>query len=341
MNSKINLNDIIIRSSLAALELQREDGSFPEGHNGPWNDLDTPVRVTAHWSILLLKGYALTRDKKMRNAALKAGDYLSNSKCRPHGFSFFCRKTENKNKCNGLIGQSWAIEALVELGKELKINRYLQIAEDVIMRHHFNKKHCLWRNLEIDGNNLHINRTLNQQIWFSVMAHKIFLLTGNEKIGSNVTSFFQNLPKHIHFNGKYITHFTHFLSNFIYKDAAKGYLSFLLMGLSHLKDYKEQFISKKMFEQIINSIEYLNENLYRVDSKFSWSYNPTGFEVAFVLHKLKPYSSIDMNNWVSEQVKRHFNFKSNLMDLNTSDKNTLCARIYEATFLPNVKIDLS
>ena len=38
-----------------------------KGHNGPWNDLDTPVRVTAHWSILLLKGYALTRDKKMRS----------------------------------------------------------------------------------------------------------------------------------------------------------------------------------------------------------------------------------------------------------------------------------
>ncbi len=178
MKSKIDLNEVLIRSSSAALALQREDGSFPEGHNGPWNDLDTPVRVTANWSILLLKGYTLTRDKIMRDAALRAGDYLTNSKCRPHCFSFFCRKTKNKNQCNGLIGQAWAIEALIELGKELKKNRYLQIAEDVIMKHRFNEKHCLWHNLEIDGKNLHINRTLNQQIWFSLMAHKIFLLTG-------------------------------------------------------------------------------------------------------------------------------------------------------------------
>ncbi len=113
------------------------------------------------------------------------------------------------------------------------------------------------------------------------------------------------------------------------------------MGLSHLKDYTEQFISKKTYDQIINSIKYLNENLYKVESKFSWSYNPTGFEVALVLHNLGVQSSIGMNNWVSEQIKRHFNFKSNLLELNTNDKNTLSARIYEATFLPNVEIELS
>ncbi|MFC1506904.1 hypothetical protein ACFLQ6_07520 [Thermoproteota archaeon] len=340
MNTKINLNEILIRSSLAALKLQREDGSFPEGHNGPWNDLDTPVRVTANWSILLLKGYTLTRDNKIRNAAMKAGEYLSNKKCRPHGFSFLCRKTKNKNKCNGLIGQAWAIEALIELGKELRMNRCLQIAEEIIMKHHFNKKHYLWHNLEIDGNKLNINRTLNQQIWFSVMAYKIFLLTGNETIGSNVTSFFQSLPKHIHFNGKYITHLIHPLSNFLYKEEAKGYLSFLLMGLSHLEDFKEQFISKKTLDQIINSIEYLNKNLYGLNSKFCWSYNPTGFEVAVALYKMKLDSSIDIDYWVSEQVNRHLNFKSNLMDLNTCDRNTLSARIYESTFLPNVEVEL-
>ena len=337
----MKLNDILIGSSLAALKLQREDGSFPEGHNGPWNDLDTPTRVTANWSILLLKTYNLTKNNKIKQAILKAASYLISKKCRPYGQSFLCRNSENKNRCNGLIGQAWTIEALIELGNQLGLYKCLQTAEDVVLKHHFNKKHSLWYDLEIDGSKLGINRTLNQQVWFSVMAYKLFSITENKTIGSNVISFFQSLPKHMHFNGRYITHLIHPLSNFICKEQAKGYISFLLMGLSHLNDFKEPLISKEISDWIRSSVNFLNNNICRLDTRYCWSYNPTGFEVAITLHKLKLNSSINIDYWVSEQINRHFNFDTSLMDRNTYDKNTLRARIYEATYLPNLNLEPS
>lgn len=333
------INDIIIKSAEAGLKLQRKDGSFPAGHNGPWNDLDTSIRVTAHWAITFLKAYQLTKNNKFKKAAIKAGEYLLSEKCRPNGFSFFCRNS-SKNKCNGLIGQAWVIEALIELGQALKQKKYFDAAEDVILKHYFDKDKNLWHNLEIDGKRLGLNRTLNQQIWFGAMAYKLSQITKNEIIKVRALSFFNNLPKHIYFNGKYITHLIHPLSNLIYREEARGYASFVLMGLSHIYNTKHLLLDKKVIEYVNRTVEFLNRNINKNISKFCWSYNPTGFEVAYTISAFKIDSKINANTWISEQLKRHFDFKTYLMNKNTSDPYTLAARIYELTRLPNMKLNI-
>lgn len=81
-----------------------------------------------------------------------------------------------------------------------------------------------------------------------------------------------------------------------------------------------------------------------IDDKYGFSYNPTGFEIAFVLNAF--YDYIDNLNyeliygWVYKQFKRHYCFKKGLMCKSTTDPNTLAARIYEATRLPNLEIDI-
>jgi len=337
MKHKISLKEILVKSALSGLNLQRKDGSFPAGHNGPWNDLDTPIRTTAHWSILLLKAYKLTKNSKFKNAAEKAGSYLISKKCQPHGFSFFCRRT-GKNRCNGLIGQAWVVEALIELGNILKQKKYLDVAEDVVLKHHFNKKRCLWYNLEIDGTKLNINITLNQQIWFAVMAYKLSLITNNDLIKHRTISFFKRLSQHICFNGKYITHLIHPLSNFIYRKESRGYLSFVLTGLAHINNLDSSLLSKTTLKQISKSIDFLNDGAYQSNWKFCWSYNPTGLEAAYILYSFKPTKQILVRKWIEKQLKRHFNFKTGLMNRNTSDPNTLAARIYEATRLPDMEL---
>ena len=91
MMENIRLNKIIVGSAESGLKFQREDGSFPPGHNGPWNNPETPVRATSHWAILMLKAYELTKNKKFKEAAQKSGDYLIDKKNRPFNFSFFCK----------------------------------------------------------------------------------------------------------------------------------------------------------------------------------------------------------------------------------------------------------
>ena len=53
-----------------------------------------------------------TSEEKFKKAALACTEYLSGQKARPYGKTFCHRKSDSKDKCNGLIGQAWSIEAI-------------------------------------------------------------------------------------------------------------------------------------------------------------------------------------------------------------------------------------
>ena len=55
----MTLYDILVKSALAGIALMQDDGSMPNGHNGPYGDPETPVRNTAHWSITFAKAYEI------------------------------------------------------------------------------------------------------------------------------------------------------------------------------------------------------------------------------------------------------------------------------------------
>ena len=114
------LSDIIMQTSRAALQLQRADGSFPEGCNGPYHDSETPVRNTAHWLITMLKAFEISQAKPdFIDSAWRAVQYLLSPSARPMNATFFCRTNPEKDFCNGVIGQAWVIEALAIAGRKL------------------------------------------------------------------------------------------------------------------------------------------------------------------------------------------------------------------------------
>ena len=94
------------------LQSQSSDGSMIPGRNGPYNDIETPVRNTSHWAITFVKAFQLTSEEKFKKAALACTEYLSGQKARPYGKTFWHRKSDSKDECNGLIGQAWSIEAI-------------------------------------------------------------------------------------------------------------------------------------------------------------------------------------------------------------------------------------
>ena len=49
----ITLHEFLERSAESALELQREDGSFPPGRNFTYDEPETPVGTTARWATTL------------------------------------------------------------------------------------------------------------------------------------------------------------------------------------------------------------------------------------------------------------------------------------------------
>lgn len=166
----VSLSDFIILLAGKFMEYQREDGSFPAGHNGPYFDPETPLRNTGYWLITLSKCYRMTGKKRYIKAVRKAADFLRSSTARPHDYSFHHRNMEVKDKCNGLIGQAWTFEALSEASRILGDSKYSKLGEEVFLQHNFNRKTGLWDILEIDGNNLGVDPTFNHQLWFATFG---------------------------------------------------------------------------------------------------------------------------------------------------------------------------
>jgi len=80
-----------------------------------------------------------------------------------------------------------------------------------------------------------------------------------------------------------------------------------------------------------------------VENKYAFSYNPVGFEISFALDvfsNLIPNSNFILHECAKKQIEEHYSFEKELMCKNTTDPNTLAARIYEATRLQNVEINL-
>lgn len=165
--STTTLTEVLIESAEAALSEQNENGSMPAGQNGPWNDPETPVRNTGHWLITFLNCYNETMDEEFLKAAESAVEYLMSDEARPHGETFHHIKPNKKDRCNGLIGQAWTIEALVVAAKALDKPELVEAASEVFLKHPFERDLAAWHPVEIDGTILPIDMTFNHQLWFA------------------------------------------------------------------------------------------------------------------------------------------------------------------------------
>tara|TARA_B100001750_G_C15520074_1_gene610818 strand:- start:670 stop:1836 length:1167 start_codon:yes stop_codon:yes gene_type:complete len=192
----VNLAELIIEVSKNAILTQMEDGSMPPGHNGPYNDNETPVRNTSHWLITFAKSYELTNNSIFLDAVQKAANYLISNEARPFNFSFYHRKKSQLDSCNGLIGQAWTMEALAIASIILNNKKYSELGEEVFLQHNFNNNYGLWNRLEIDGQIKSIDPTFNHQLWFAACGAQ---LKGSrkDKCDSIIKSFISKLPKNL------------------------------------------------------------------------------------------------------------------------------------------------
>jgi hypothetical protein len=167
----LNLSHFII--DLAENALAHPDKYMRPGHNGPYHDPETPVRNFGHWLITFAKCYEWTGERKFRDKVDELATYLCSQEARPRGFSFHHRNKAGKDKCNGLIGQAWTIEALATASACCENRSYADVAREVFCQHEFSDQHGLWKVLEIDGQTLGIDMAFNHQLWFAACASLI------------------------------------------------------------------------------------------------------------------------------------------------------------------------
>jgi len=356
------LYDLIRQSAERGLILQKEDGSMPSGHNGPYFDTETPVRNTGHWLVTFLKVYEITGDNRFLNAASKAANYLLSEKARPAKAAFWHRKNPEKDLSNGLIGQAWSIEALSVAAQYCTNPDIIKTALNVFLMHPFNPETGLWHKIDLNGNDSTPDRTFNHQLWFAAAGSLLKQSSPDEDIVKRLNIFMDNLEVNLNlYSSGLIVHnlekrgktqIKKKLLKIINKSPqdkviykAIGYHQFNLYAFALLKgsfpfhSFWESNKFKSLWEYA-NSREY-EEKLYQ--SEYGYPYNPPGFEMAYAL-EIFGNAMIDkrenQDKWIARQILLCFDFASGLMTKGSKDPHTQAARIYEAVRLPDLKINL-
>ena len=359
----MKLHECLVRSARRGMELQGENGAMPAGHNGPYLDKETPVRNTGHWLIAFLKAYEISGEKTFLNSAEKALRFLLSKEARPMGKTFWHRENPEKDFANGLIGQAWSIEALSAASEHIDMDEPAKTAKDVFLMHPFNEETGLWKRVNVDGSYLSADGTFNHQLWFAASATLLSRHCKNREILRPVEIFMEKMPLNLDlYPSGLIVHNVkkHSLTGkakrslkmWIGRDKrgeiilkAAGYHQFNLYAFALLKTCFPQhpFWKSSLFKKLWT---YANSERYIMDidkSIYGYPYNPPGFEMPFALEIFGDEMQDKrekQEKWLSEQMRRCFDFTSHLMEKNTKDPDTSAARIYEATRLPDLEIKI-
>lgn len=352
--SKLILN----QAKIEIPNIQRWGHAHP-GTNGPYADIESPVRNTSHWLLTFLWCFSQTGDNIYQKLVNICCQYLLSNTVRPLGYTFLCRSTAGKDHCSGLIGQAWVIEALATAGDLMKFPPATRLAKKVFHMHAFDITQALWFRREINGKKLSIDSTLNHQIWFAAAGS----LLQDQNIDSQILIFLDHLEDNITlFDNGVIFHpitrvyadqtefsfskwlFSGFKQKVINTELQKkklenksyGYHIFALYGLAQLhKSYpNHNFWGSEKFAKLKNVIFTEHFVSLAAVNKYGIPYNPIGFEFPWVIKSFFP-RSITINQsvkyWYDLQLLNTFNKYTKRFDRNNPDPNTLTARIYELT----------
>lgn len=370
----MDLYNLLIRSADYGAEKIEGNQHMQPGHNGPYHDPETPVRNTSHWTIIFLTAYQITGDDRYLRAVEKCLSYLMSDEVRPYGNTFCHRSVDGKDSCNGLIGQAWTIEALATAGGELERQEPLDLAKSVFLQHPFSDSLGAWKAVEIDGTILGYDLTLNHQIWFAAAGAQIVLNASNaDQIEQEVRGFLDELPLNMHqYSSGLIYHnlrprfdaqkygiltienlkrrripmpileYIRPETKRKLKKKAVGYHSFNLYGLALLKQaYPDHAFWNS--NSLLSALEYGESKQFEtaLDSNpYGYPYNCSGIEMAFATHIFENNRN-QVQWWLSKQIQFSYDSDTGAMIKNTEDRTTLASRIYEATRLPNVTIDIN
>ncbi len=363
----MNIDALLIQSAEKMISLQSATGYFPKGSNGPWLDDDTYVRTTAHGAMLIYHAYELTGETKYLEGALLACEYLISTEAMQYGYAFHCRNTETSDRCNGLIGQAWAIEPLIWIGYNEDIHKYTDVAQNLlaILPYHYDQH--VWDMLEIDGRNIGTRVALNQQIWISAMSLILGQWIHDQELIRRGADFFEHINEKV----QYIAHkglIQHTFrkkkqirstrswkdiwepllepeinktDNVALHERSDGYLSFLLYGMALAYSHSAEarfWKSRKTKKWLAAAVNYVCNNItqrYPQSEGYAWCYNPTGIELAYVVQTFQSYLRLSdhlphVSTWIDMQINAYYDFTQHMMSHNTKYPEILSARLYEA-----------
>ncbi len=325
---RISIHELIERTAEIGIEHQREDGSFQPRSTSYYGDTQRPIRVTSQWLRLFAEAYSITNNNRYSTAANKAVTYLLSRESRPKEFTLYCRESNKKDRCNGLYGQAIPAWSLIAASNQLSRQDISTISEDLVTLHPYNRQLSLWNRVEINGEVLSFDRTLNHQIAFAAACSLIknsrcerlvndFLDTLKARMAIRNNGIIRHLVKtpYIHLpedrllwkdiptsTWNRIIFDYHKISNAIY-DKEIGYQAINLFWLSMIKDKlpDHNIWKQKIVDEIVGVIEkqWFKESIEKNEMAFNSS--PTGFYLAIVCDRFLNERNRTAG-WIEKQI---------------------------------------
>lgn len=352
----MRLDELMVAAADGALAGQEPTGEFPGGHNGPYHDPETPVRVTAHWAVALEAAHRLSGEARHAEAAAAAVGYLLSRPARPVGAAFHCRRNPEKDLSNGLIGQAWAIEALTGPGVRLGVAGSREAACEVAGLHPFDEDVGLWRRVNVDGSYRGYDLAFNHQLWFAAALASIDP-TAAPRITARVDRFLDAVGAGLLRTARdgRVIHAIPDPSPARRAAAAAlpprgarrrlaqrrqrvrkeiGYQAFNLHAFATLRRLRPDH---GLWESspLRRALGYARSPAFLqglADNEFAFPYNPPGFEVpwALVAFGLADRDSPEVAHWVRRQIDHGWDAERRALVRGATDERTAAARIYEA-----------
>jgi len=346
--------DLLLRELNEAIAKQSTNGSFKHGHNGPYSDVETPIRNTAHFLYSLSAMYELTGNVSFKHSAEKSFAYLANNENIGNDGVYICRLSGRKDSTNGVIGHAWIIEGLLR-ARNIVGDEAIDIAERLWKLHKFDYSLSAWAKPSVGSSNVVFDHTFNHQLWFAACIAPLKL----PEIDKQIKCFIKNNIGRLEtYSDGVIYHRTPVggLLGWLGKDFAlglrkilspiknrskkkqmylhsAGYHTFNLYALAMLYEsgYGDEIdaaVSTNTLLQCLRNGE-LKEKLIQLPN-IGIRYNPSGVEAAYALKVMGDESDQELiDDWVEFQFEQTASEKGFLVK-DSPDYATSAARVYEA-----------
>lgn len=347
--------DVAQQANKKKISLSEDIAFMPGGVNGPYFDLETPVRNTTHWLITFSVLYQLDQKKDYKKTALQLCNFLLQNKQYREKLFYIHRQKEGKDVSNGVIGQAWVVEALAVAGKIFDINEAKQLAVECANSLDFVNKTGAWERPELQGYKSQIDYTLNHQLWFAAAKAQALQGEPNPDIETFLTAldsgafrirktgqirhlFYANSVKGLLLQGRYKLIENRNRNHIFEKEA--GYHLYNLHPLARLKHFypDHDFFQNKWF---LKAIRYTATQQFRksqMNNMYSYPYNAPAFESPLVFLVFKDNFDEDLEStiqyFIDKQIELTYDSTSKWFNRHNPDSLTLSARIYEWMFVP-------
>lgn len=355
---KISMYDFL--EKFCEKHISRAASDYVGGCNGPWKQNETPARVLSHYSVLFYEAHKKFENSSYRAKALELSSAIIDDWF-PMQKTIWHRKGPDVDLPNGLMGQAWSLEALNAAYLLSQDRKYSDAINLITGNHKFNSAERLWHITFVDGMYGPIDYTFNHQLWFAAALGELGDSIIQKKSKKELQAFLAAINT---FRTQPI------LPNSALRHPCFGYglKSFFRMGKYQLarvksKDYKFKEVGYHLFnvqaysrlikcgllspdtkialEKNINQLVLSGNFLSDLQlSKYSFSYNPPGFELLATISNTQ-IDNPELIKLAEQLIQKQFDvtFNAELFSFseNNPDPITLDARVYE---LSQVSTDL-